>query len=1496
MKLLKYLPIDTGMGFVLVQHLDPQHESALTQLLARVTRMPVLEVTNNLRVEANHVYVIPPNTSLAIEQGMLKLQPRPPGRMPSRSIDFFFESLARDQRERAIGVILSGTATDGTIGLEAIKAEGGIAFAQDESARCDSMPRNAVAAGCVDFVFPPEKIAGELARIARHPFVAGRAPGPSLPSSNEKQKTGSHNRAATNRKGPNEISSGPDEAAGEPEQNAYKKILLLLRSHSGVDFSLYKSATIQRRITRRMVLSKIETLESYAHSLRGNAKELEALYSDCLINVTSFFRNPEAFEILKRNIFPRLLRRRSDDTFRVWVSGCSTGQEAYSIAMAFMEEAEKFPRLRKLQIFATDLNDALLNRARNGLYARNLAQDVSPERLRRFFVEEEGGYRIAKQLREMVVFARQNLIGDPPFSRMDLISCRNLLIYLEPDLQRQALPTFHYALKPGGFLFLGASEAISGFTDLFEAVDKKQKIYSRKSAQTPAFHLPMKKRPVEAGGAPRSTRRTGSPSGRPEDFRVELSAQIEADRVTVNQFAPPSVLISDESQILQFRGPTSVYLQPPSGKASFDLLKMAREGLMLPLRAAIIKSRKQNKIARRENVRFDHDGTIKKVNIQVVPLKNLKERCFLVLFEDAEKTSDTIPGASAGGQSTGVLSTRRFANKREETRRIAELERELAETRDYLQAVQEQHEATHEELQASNEEVTSANEEFQSVNEELETSKEELESTNEELTTVNEEMSNRNAELSRLNADLNNLQASTRLSVILVGRDLAIRRFSPAAEKQFHLLAADVGKPIGNFRHNFVPAARGSAAASPLDLEAFCRDVIDTVHERECEARDKDGRWFCLRGHPYMTLDKKVDGAVLVFVDIDALKRTERAIKGARDYAEATLRTARDPFIVLRGDLRVNSANEAFYKTFKVPADKTEGRLIYELGNHQWNIPKLRAMLEEILPRNSFFNDFEVTHSFPEIGSRTMMLNARRLNLDDGSPAMILLSIEDVTERLESRAALRESEERYRTLFELNPVAVYTVDASGVIQNFNPHATELWGRQPARGDTDDRFCGSFKMFRPDGSYMPHDVCPMAEVVSGKIAAAHDAEVQIERPDGSRITVVVNIRPLKNERGEVMGAINCFYDITGRKRAEEARARLAALVEFSEDAIISKDLSGVVTSWNQGAERLFGYTEQEAVGQPVTMLIPPDHADEEPALLERIRHGEAIQYYETIRRRKDGSLLDISLTISPIRNSQGEIVGASKIARDVTQSKRFEKELADTLAREQAANRAKDDFLAVLSHELRTPLNPVLLLASDSANDPHLPAQTRADFETIRKNVELEARLIDDLLDLTRITHGKLVLNQSELDVHDILNDAVSMVFDEIEKKQILLGLQLHADSHRVFGDAVRLHQIFWNLLRNAVKFTLEGGQILVESQTLPGDKILINITDTGIGMNPDEIGHIFGAFSQGSHHLGGLGLGLAISRTLVELHSGSIRASSPGKGKGATFSIELPLI
>ncbi|MEO6995927.1 MAG: chemotaxis protein CheB, partial [Lacunisphaera sp.] len=702
-RLLKCLPADTGLGIVLVQHLDPEHDSALTQILARATTMPVREVTNNLRIEPNHVYVIPPNTILSIKRGVLKLQPRVPTRTPARSIDSFFESLASDQHERAIGVILSGTASDGTLGLEAIKAEGGITFAQDDSAKYNSMPRSAVGAGCVDFELSPEAIAMELAGIAQHPLVSGRSLAPFVHPSETTESNPTADGSPLPARGGGRLAGkarggngmGPPsrtqlENAAVRENEDYQKILLQLRNHSGVDFSLYKPATIHRRITRRTILNKHHNLEEYAGFLRGNTKELDALYSDALIGVTSFFRNADAFDVLRHKVFPKLLQQPGNDPVRIWVLGCSTGQEAYSIAIAFTEAAGKARRQRRLQVFATDLNEANLNKARHGLYAKSLAQDVSPERLRRFFVEEEGGYRIVKPLREQVVFARQNLISDPPFSRMDLISCRNLMIYLEPSLQKKALPTFHYALKPEGFLFLGASESIGAFTDLFEPMDKKQKIFSKKTASPTVLQLPVRR---EFG-----KRTPSDPSSRPlplnrknagvalDGFHGELNAEREADRVTVNQFAPPGVLVNADLQILQFRGATGDYLEPPSGKASFDLLKMARDGLMLPLRAMIQKAKKENKTVRRENVPFVRNGKAAGVDVEVVPLKNLKDVCFLVLFTGAGKRSRAGANAPIPEHMEEREVKPRAVSPRQESVQIARLERDLAEARDYLQS------------------------------------------------------------------------------------------------------------------------------------------------------------------------------------------------------------------------------------------------------------------------------------------------------------------------------------------------------------------------------------------------------------------------------------------------------------------------------------------------------------------------------------------------------------------------------------------------------------------------------------------------------------------------------------------------------------------------------------------------------------------------------------------------------------------------------------------
>lgn len=1488
-ELLKHLPLDTGMGFVLVQHLDPQHESVLTQLLGRATSMPVREVTNNLKVEPNRVYVIPPNTNLGVVRGVLKLQPRAQTRAPHRSIDFFFESLAHDQRERAIGVILSGTATDGTLGLEAIKAEGGITFAQDDTARYDSMPRSAAAAGCVDFVLSPEKIATEIARIAKHPYVARYPTG--LATEDDRASATAHEDdetplpsggRGTPRTGAMRARA---EAArgrattGKSAQNGFKRILLLLRKHSGVDFSLYKSTTIQRRIARRMVLNKQDTPEHYADFLGGNTGERDALYTDVLISVTSFFRNPEAFDVLSRKVFPKLLQSRTDDPLRVWVVGCSTGQEAYSIAMTFLECADKAPRMRKLQVFATDLNDALLDKARHGLYAKSLANDIAPDRLRRFFVDEEGGYRVSKPLREMVVFARQNLIDDPPFSRMDLISCRNLLIYLEPSLQKKAIATFHYALKPEGFLFLGASESIGTYTDLFGPADKKHKIYSKKAAPTPAFHLPARNaRAEQPSMRPRPRPALPARLGEaPEGFRAELDAQREADRLTVSQFAPPSVLINADLQIVQFRGPTAAYLEPPTGKATFDVLKMARAGLMLPLRAAINKAKKDNRTVRKENVRIERDGDIQTVNVQVVPLKNLKERCFLVLFEDAPDAGGRGAGAPSRRLPDDATKGPRAVSKKEESRRIVELETDLAETRDYVQTIQEQYEAANEELQAANEEVQSANEELQSVNEELETSKEELESANEELTTINEEMANRNAELNRLNSDLVNLQTSTRLAIVLVGRDLVVRRFSAQAEKQLNLVATDIGRPIGNVRNDlvFVPDAAGSMP----DLETFVAGVIDTMRESEREVRDRAGHWYSLRVRPYLTLDNKVDGAVLVLVDIDGLKRSEQAVAAARDFAEAIVASVPDPLLILNPDLRVQTVNAAFYSTFRVAPAEAQGRLIYELGNRQWAIPKLRELLEDILPRNSSFDGFEITHDFETIGRRTMLLNARSLREASGDPPRIMLGIQDVTELLGYQAAARESAEKFKVLFERSPLPKYAYDLETLrFTDVNEAALEHYGysreeflRMSVLDICTPEAGGSLKAALARSPHHP----PNEQTCTHRKKSGEIIDVEV---NGTQVTL--------SGKRVWLTTIN---DITRRKKAEqalrEAGERLRFMAESMPQKIFTAQPDGAVDYFNQRWIEYTGAPLQELRDWGWTKFIHPDDVAE---YLRVWRHslgtGEPFLAEHRIRRADGGYCWHLTRAVA-FKDAARKIamwIGSNTDIHEVKE-----------------ADRHKDEFLALLAHELRGPLAPLSnmleVIKRVDGND-ELFQRARS---TMERQLAQMTRLIDDLLDVNRISRGRLELRREPIELACVVNHAVEACRAAMDQCRHELTVSLPPQPVYVDGDRARLAQMFANLLTNACKYSEPGTPISLTVEQQDED-VIVSVKDSGIGIAPDMLPKIFSMFMQvdrsSQRSQGGLGIGLTLVRQLAEMHGGSITASSEGLGRGSEFVVSLPAL
>ena len=764
--LFKELSPHLGIAYVLVLHLDPARESRVTEILGRATPMPVLQAKDGMRVATDQVYVIPPNCEMTIDHRVLHLRDRETHRSANTTIDTFLRSLAVAQANDAIGVILSGTASDGTLGLQAIKGEGGITFAQEPaSAKYDGMPASAIHSGCVDFILTPVGIAQEIARIRQHPYIADRA----------------------------------DPEAHPVGDNAdMEQIFRLLRRITTVDFSGYKPPTIGRRIQRRMALQKIENLNDYGKFLHRDPNEVGALYQDLLINVTSFFRNPEAFAALKQVVYPPILQARTSASgpIRIWVPGCSTGEETYSHAISLIEFLGEERVDIPIQVFGTDLSESAIQRARVGVYKENIEADITPVRLRRFFYKADGGYQIKKTIRDLCIFSTQNLFQDPPFSRMDLVSCRNVLIYLSQSLQKRVIPIFHYALNPTGFLMLGSTEGLLGAgSELFEMTDKKEKIFRKRLVSGPvAFSFAVGK----PEHPPSEAQVSEGPLKSSETHKSPIDQQREADRLLLARYVPPAVLINEHLEIIQTRGRTSSFLELPSGKASLNLLKMARPGLLFELQGAVEEARKQGFEAIRQHVRIEGEKT-KTVTIRVIPFKvpNQAQHNFLIIFESEAAVEGGSSTADLAKVPRGPLVVDAPATEEESPldKQFVQLRQELAATREYLQSIIESQEGTNEELQSANEEIQSGNEELQSTNEELQTSKEELESANEELHTVNEEMQHRNELLTQLNNDLTNLLYSVSLPIVMVGADLSVRRFTPQAAAVLGLTSTTSAAP-----------------------------------------------------------------------------------------------------------------------------------------------------------------------------------------------------------------------------------------------------------------------------------------------------------------------------------------------------------------------------------------------------------------------------------------------------------------------------------------------------------------------------------------------------------------------------------------------------------------------------------------------------------------------------------------------------------------------------
>jgi two-component system, chemotaxis family, CheB/CheR fusion protein len=1170
---------DSGIAYVVVLHLSPQHESNLPALLQSKTTLPVTQVTEALKVEPNHVYVIPPLKYLVMSDGMIKLTDPERSRGQHTSIDLFFRTLADAYGKDAAAILMSGTGVDGTIGLGRIKEQGGFVIVQDPSeAEYEDMPRSALDAGVVDLVLPTAEMPAKLLSL----------------------------REGTKRL---RIDEEKEEAPPpEFDEGALRNVLTLLRLRTGNDFSQYRRPTLLRRIVRRMQVHELHDLNAYLAFLRENADEIVALLRDLLITVTNFFRDHDAFGVLEHEIVPQLFHGKGlNDQIRIWCAGCATGEEAYSIAILMAEHAARIAESPKIQIFASDIDDRAILLAREARYPETITLDVSPTRVRQFFAKEGDHYQIKKQIRETVLFATHNVLRDPPFSKLDLVSCRNLLIYLNHDMQEQILEIFHFALKQEGFLFLGGSESAENLPSLYTPVDKKHRLYRRRAvvgAGVPAASLTMGKWRLNLPAPSTASGETLTSAG-------QLHQEV------VEQLAPPSVLINEDYDVVHASATVGRYLQVAGGEPTRNLLKLVNPALRLDLRSALLemKSRGASTIASLRKVETNSGGEQRSITLTVRPVVSSPDAArgfFLVTFDETSETSPA-PVAQAAMDGARLL----MAGQ------LGQLEQELQRTKDHLRITVEQYETSTEELRASNEELQAINEELRSATEELETSKEELQSVNEELTTVNQEYKEKIEEVGRANSDLQNLMASIDIGTIFLDRALQIKRYTPRARELFNITPADIGRPLEHFTNKL----------EYRSLHEDAERVLHTLRTFEREVRSTEGLWYLSRLTPYRTLEDKIDGVVLTFVDITN-----------------------------------------------------------------------RKLFEERLERQTV-----------ELKEQAEILNLAHV--------MIL-------------------------------------------------------------DSDRR----------------------------------------------------------------------------------------------------------ILVWNNGCEQLYGYSSVEAVGMHAHELLKTRFPCP-PKELEDALQRDGQWQGELTQTTKSGTRLMVASHWIAHRRHPDLPPVILEVNSDITALR-----LAEEAAQE--ADRNKDLFLATLAHELR---NPLAAMASgvEVLQYPEVDKQsTNRAIRILARQLKNLTRLVDDLLDVERLNHGRIPLRKTRAAVNSIVNAALESCQPRTTSGKHRLNVTIPPQSLFVEGDPVRLAQVVSNLLDNALKFTPEGGTIdLVVEQS--GQEVTIRVRDTGVGISPQVIPQIFNLYFQAEPmhqtEVRGLGVGLNLVRRLTEMHGGTVTAHSSGLGRGAEFTVRLPL-
>jgi two-component system CheB/CheR fusion protein len=1341
-ELLSHLPSQTGLAYVFIQHLSPDYDSKLDVIFSAKTAMPVLEAVHLMPVEPDHLYVIPPGKAMELIDGVLVLMPRKSKPYLHLPIDQFFISLAERQKDGAIGIILSGMASDGTLGLKAIKVAGGITIVQDGTAAYQGMPLSAITEGVVDMVLSPSEIAAELSRLSKHTEAF-------------------------------QLTAETEEIArDDTDEQDLKTILHLVKTAVGVDFAHYKKSTIRRRIVRRMLLYKLDTLAAYSAYLRKHPTEASILYNDLLINVTNFFRDLQVMEYLKKQVLPRIIESKAPaEPVRIWVAGCSTGQEAYSLAMIMLEILGERAASVSVQIFATDLSDMAIAKARIGLFTKGEIADVSPDRRERFFSLVDNQYRVNKPVRDLCVFAPHNLLGDPPFSRMDLVSCRNLLIYLDEELQKKVFATFHYALKPNGYLLLGKSESVGSSPSFFTQIEKTQKVFVRKnSTQTKIpLNMAMKSNNPTPQFKAVTTKSTDLVSTNDLDKLV--------DNLLLSSFVPASVVVDQDLEIIQFRGATTPFLQHPTGKASLNLTKMAHPALVFELRNIVHKVRKTGLRARKDGLEINYADRSIYVNIEAVSITNpANQQLFLILFEQVSK-------AVATGWNT-----------LDADQRVKELEAELTAVRQDMHSIVEEQEASNEELQSANEEIVSSNEELQSINEELETSKEEIESANEELQTINHELQVRNDQLT----------------------------------------------------------------------ESY-------------------------------------------------------------EYSEAILSTINEATLVLDENLRIKSANSAFYKFFETEPDKTEDQLIYEFGNRQLDFPQFRDLLHQVTVHNTEVKGLEASARISATEHRTMVIHVRKLTLHQKQ--IILLGFEDITAYRREQKLLQERKQWFEDLVDSAPAMMWVCQTDGKINFLNKAWIRFTGQILREGETN--FYDAIH---------PEDLRSYQDIFSENFPQQTEfsIEYRLRRSDGEYRWLLENAKPVFSFESTFTGYTGSSVEIHLQKtltqqldthvREKTAELKLAheelievakslqavldsspASIAFFKTVVTSEDLpiDFVLVVCNQKFAMDFGKPALELAGRSASGLFPKEHLQRmkqvyiarEASYEEHLLDGHPKWMATAMTRHDHGiAITELDITLHKEADFQQQ-----KLMRQLESSN----EMVESLAAMKEYVQQRGAFLRTSFHDLRGSFG-IIIGATTLLN--MLDSQQERDkvLEMIQRNLTQISQLMNQLLDYSRLESGEEKLHIAPFDAAALLKSLCEGSRTLADEKGLYLTFK-GPESLNADGDYVKVSRIAQNLILNALKYTVNGG-VTVTWHLIGRDQDStphweLTISDTGPGLPKASLSKMNGETGQGAPQIlqaqantegHGEGIGLFIVKKLCELLKAKMRVTSQ-EGIGTTFYITLPI-